>query len=457
MNELRSLPRNQEIEKLLLSMLMTEFNSTFPILQETGLSHKDFSHEGNALLFLKVNEFMKTREEFCPVLFNSEIPEFDAKWGIRYFYEVFTALSIFSESKAKEYAFKLKNLKALRNLIELTDKVKEEAYSENSDAQLITNELTAKADLITNQIYDDEGIQHVKQILGEIGANLEERLKNPEKANFLETPWSALNRPLKGGIEKGTLNIIGARPSVGKTAIALNLQKHFSAKLGQPTAFLSLETDEQGLVERHIAHHNGTNLDEFIKSKPTKGDLGKFKSAVTALQETPMFFKRYPYGKASDLVRTIASANRIHGIDIFLIDYIQRIKPSSREEASSPKLLVDNALSQLDSIRQKLGITLIVLAQLNREAEGDGRKKNLYTDLKMKMIGESSQIERDADTIMLLGHDESPEGLKETEEIAYRGVNIVKNRNGMLARPKLQFHKPTATFQTISTTVQFTQ
>lgn len=238
------------------------------------------------------------------------------------------------------------------------------------------------------------------------------------------------------GFQNGEYIILGARPSVGKTALALSITRA-AAVAGKRVGFLSLEMSDVAIMMRYLAAQAQIPLNCLKKGLLGRNHHMALQNAAIALQSQHIWLGDVPNMRINDIIAEARMLKRREKIDILIIDYLGLI---SMEQKDMPRWEMFSSISQrLKSLARELKIPLLVLAQLRREAQD--RKPSL-ADLR-----ESGSIEQDADVIVFIHRDGEPgsDGIDKVDLI------IGKNRNGEIGTINLTFDKPRMRFSEINT------
>lgn len=232
----------------------------------------------------------------------------------------------------------------------------------------------------------------IRATLREVMADIEDRLAGRHDP-LLPTPWPSLEAG------RGHLIIVAARPGGGKTAMALNWLEHIATQAGEPTTAISIEQPGRELGYRTLSSASSTPLADIGPDRQlTRGELQRLQGAVEKLENSPFHTHDLPGAHVGDVLRVIRADHRRLGVKIFALDYLQKLQPRPGQEAMTDKQRIDSALRDLDALRKKLGITLILLAQLDRKADGVPARR-----IPMAWLSDTSQTEKDADTVIVLG------------------------------------------------------
>jgi replicative DNA helicase len=250
----------------------------------------------------------------------------------------------------------------------------------------------------------------------------------------IETPFVDLNEIL-GGFHQSELIVLAARPSMGKTAMAMSFL-HFAAKLGCPTLFFSVEMRRQDIVSRlmcQLAQVDGNRLRRGIV---TDGDLAELRRSQEDLERIPLWIDDTPSIHIMDLTATARSHHRNHKVGLVGIDYLQLVHGLGKDRQAE----VADISGRLKGLSRELQIPVLALCQLNRKSEDRADSRPRLSDLR-----ESGAIEQDADVVMLLHRqeyydkDRTDEKLKGVAELA-----VEKQRNGPIGTVRLAWN-PTLT------------
>ncbi|MGQ9819616.1 MAG: replicative DNA helicase [Candidatus Kapaibacteriales bacterium] len=245
-----------------------------------------------------------------------------------------------------------------------------------------------------------------------------------------------------GGLQKSDLVIIAARPSVGKTALALSMAYNMGVKKKIPIGFFSLEMSAQQLVLRLISTHSGVNNHKIRTGSFNKDDLRKILANLSDLSSAPIYIDDTPNLNLMELRAKSRRLKTEHKVQAIFIDYLQLIDPPKAESREREISIISRTLKQ---IAKELDIPVVALSQLNRSVETRGDKKPQLSDLR-----ESGSIEQDADVVLFIYRPEIygikiwPDSKLPTEGLAE--IIIGKQRNGPTGAIKLSYRKETLEF-----------
>jgi replicative DNA helicase len=242
------------------------------------------------------------------------------------------------------------------------------------------------------------------------------------------------------GFQKSELVIIGARPSIGKTALALTMASHITMDKKIPAAFFSLEMSDIALILRLISSEARLESEKIRKGILSNSDKAKIFQAAERIYEAPLFIVDTPGMKLLEL-RSLARRLRfLHDVQIIFIDYLTLITSDNRDMPRHEQIA--EISRSLKSLARELDIPVVALSQLRRDAEG--KQPNLAD------IRESGSIEQDADLVMFL-HRERETDIKNNKELDGKTELIIaKQRNGPVGKTDIVFIPKYARFETLA-------
>ena len=249
---------------------------------------------------------------------------------------------------------------------------------------------------------------------------------------------------MTSGLHGGEMIVIAARPSVGKTSLAMNIADYVAIDQRLPVGVFSLEMTSESLVLRMLCSRSRVNLRSVRDGFLAERDFPRLTGAAGKLANAPLFIDD---SSALSILQLRAKARRMqqqYGIKLFVIDYIQLLHSTSRRAENRQQEIADIS-SGIKSLAKELNVPVIVLSQLNRELERDKNRKPRLSDLR-----ESGSIEQDADLVGLLyrpSSDDEESAASVDEEAVPVNLLIAKQRNGPTGDINLTFLKPYTRFE----------
>jgi replicative DNA helicase len=248
------------------------------------------------------------------------------------------------------------------------------------------------------------------------------------------------------GLHGGEMVVIAARPSVGKTSLAMNIAEHVAIDQHLPVGVFSLEMTSESLVLRMLCSRSRVNLRNVREGFLAERDFPKLTGSAGKLANAPLFIDD---SSGLSILQLRAKARRMHqqyGVKLFVIDYLQLLHSTSRRAENRQQEIADIS-GGIKSLAKELDVPVIVLSQLNREMEREKNRAPRMSDLR-----ESGAIEQDADLVGLLyrpkaGDDEEGGGSSNEDEAIPVNLLIAKQRNGPTGDVQLTFLKPYTRFE----------
>lgn len=241
----------------------------------------------------------------------------------------------------------------------------------------------------------------VKDVVPRLLENFVERVEGRLDSAVVLSPWKNI------AIGRGKMLVVGARPGMGKSAFIWNWAEWLSER--EPVGVISLEMDADEFVGRSLTGSVGVNVLEATENywKGLQGSeqqdvLKRLKAHASEMMGRQIWLDWCPGANHHRICQSMRVMARRHRVKVFYLDYLQKAAPASRQEIT-PKLRIDNALAAIQTTASKLGVTLIMAAQTDRECD-----KLAARDMRMHHLSDTSQTEKDADAIVYLGYNESP-------------------------------------------------
>jgi replicative DNA helicase len=249
---------------------------------------------------------------------------------------------------------------------------------------------------------------------------------------------------MTSGLHGGEMVVIAARPSMGKTSLAMNIAEHVAIEQRLPVGVFSLEMTSESLVLRMLCSRSRVNLRNVREGFLAERDFPKLTGSAGKLANAPLFIDD---SSALSILQLRAKARRMsqqYGIKLFIVDYLQLLHSTARRAENRQQEIADIS-SGIKSLAKELGVPVIVLSQLNRELEREKNRKPRLSDLR-----ESGAIEQDADVVGLLykpSSGDEDEGAAGEEDVVPINLLIAKQRNGPTGDVELTFLKSYTRFE----------
>ncbi|MEQ9455390.1 MAG: replicative DNA helicase [Phycisphaeraceae bacterium] len=437
-------PVPREAEAALLGSLLHDPSVTADII-EIVRGPEDFGHQPNSVVYAAIVELFDQTQSVDIVQLNQKLTDrqqLEHVGGTDYLVEL--AESVPSAAGAKHWARIVRDKGTVRRMIDTAGQILHDCYNNDEDAANILDRAEQKIFELA-EAKTDTDIAELKVLLQETYEKLE--AQEGRAVTGLATGFYELDE-MTNGLQPGEMIIIAARPSMGKTAFALNMAEHVAATNHQGVAVFSLEMGKQQLAQRLLCSRSGVDSHRLRRNMLSREDFAQLSLTVGELSEAPMFIDDTP---GLTLLSLRAKARRLkarHDVQAVVIDYLQLMSASgaaSREQEVS-------ALSRgIKALARELEVPVICLSQLNRAAEQREGHRPRMSDLR-----ESGSIEQDADVVMMLHREDYyHRGDEDYQETNVAEVIIAKQRNGPTGTVRLQFNGATTRFNNLATGSSF--
>ena len=328
-----------------------------------------------------------------------------------------------------------------RQVIEGANEILVEGYSPTMTADALLESAERRIFKINEEHATGETVE-----LREVVTDAMDRiaLRSEEKHPISGVPTGLLDLDdITGGFQGSQLVILAARPSMGKTAIALNICEHAALDGGAGVLFVSLEMGQLELAERLLCSKSKVDGDKLRKGKGLgTREMKQLGEAYDVLRDAPLYIDDTP---ARNMVQIAANARRLklrNGIGLIVVDYIQLIEPEHGEGRESRQEQISKISRRLKTLARELNVPVIALSQLNRGVENREDRRPRMADLR-----ESGAIEQDADLVLLLHR---PEYYDPNDQPGIAELIVAKNRNGRTDTVKLTFLKNIMRFESLA-------
>ena len=341
-----------------------------------------------------------------------------------------------TSAHANEYGNIVKETATRRGLISSSSEITKLAFDES----LALPDVVDRAESLLFNVAQ-EGIQsnfvHIKELLKDAYERASHAKENDDYAG-ISTGFKGVD-VLLGGFQKSDLIILAARPSVGKTALALDMMRHASLIEKKNVAFFSLEMSNMQIMDRLLGMQSGIPFWEIRTNKLTEEKIVKLANTMGELADANVFIDDSP-GQNINQIRTKARRLMLEqGVDIIFVDYLQLMHGNTKE---SRALEVGEVSQGLKNLAKELNVPVIALSQLSRAVELRQNRRPQLSDLR-----ESGSIEQDADVVMFLDREETWN--PDTEKKGSAEVFLAKHRNGPTGVVELAFIKEIASFRNL--------
>jgi replicative DNA helicase len=332
--------------------------------------------------------------------------------------------------------------KVLRDMIEASEQIGLDAFDESEDVDQLLDR-AEKTILSIGQRSLTQNFTLIKDILGETFDRIDELSKNKGELRGIRTGFRALDNKL-AGFQKSDLIILAARPSLGKSALALDIARQVAINQKVPVGIFSLEMGKDQVVDRILAAQAGVDLWRIrqgnLSSEGEDNDFARIQHAMGELSEAPIYIDD---AGLTNVLQIRSMARRLQadkGLGLIVVDYLQLMESSNKNY--SPVQQVTEISRSLKLLAKELNVPVLALSQLSRSVESRNPQIPRLADLR-----ESGAIEQDADVVMFIYREDKY--MENTEKKNIAEILIQKHRNGPTGKVELYFDPEKVSFKNL--------
>ena len=392
---------------------------------------EDFFDESHQLLYRHLLELHDSGKRIDTTIVVERLRsrgDFDRVGGVATLTEALE--SVPHAAHATHYATIVRDKSMLRSLIDAGTDILRDAY----DAVDEPRQLLARAEERIFSILERRSsaeARPIQTVLEEVMVRMDARMRNEQAIGGVETGFTDLDT-LCGGLHNSELAILAARPSMGKTALAMNIAEHVAITARQPVLFVSLEMACLELADRLLCSAAQVNGHRLRNGTISQEDRRRLVQKSAEIGSAPLFIDDTPGRTLTEIAAVARRLKRKHGLTLIVIDYLQLIEPDNPRDPRQEQ--VARIARRLKTMSRELDIPVLCLAQLNRQAEvsRDNRPR-------LNHLRESGAIEQDADVVMFVHREEYYQTNDEDRERVKGQAEIIvaKQRNGPIGDVKL--------------------
>jgi len=423
-------PQNIEAEQAVLGAVFLE-PSALTLASEV-LIPEDFYRMSHQKIYNAMLVLGDRGEPVDLVTVTSELANTDLLeevGGISYLTDI--ANSVPTAANIEYYAKIVEEKSILRRLIRTATTIAQDGYTREDEVEDLLSD-AEKTIMEVAQRKNSGAFQNIKDVLVQTYDNIEQLHNRKGDITGIPTGFSELDR-MTAGFQRNDLIIVAARPSVGKTAFALNIAQNVATKTDESVAIFSLEMGAEQLVMRMLCAGGNINAQNLRTGNLTEEDWGKLTMAMGSLSNSGIFIDDTPGIRVSEIRSKCRRLKQENGLGMILIDYLQLIQGSGRS-SDNRQQEVSEISRALKSLARELEVPVIALSQLSRGVEQRQDKRPMMSDIR-----ESGSIEQDADIVAFLYRDDYYD--KESENKNIIEIIIAKQRNGPVGTVSLAFVK----------------
>lgn len=434
-------PQNIEAEESVLGALMIDKNAIIRVADI--VRSEDFYRPAHSTIFDAIIGLYEKSEPIDLLTVTNELKEKDkltAIGGSSYLTAIIEKVP--TASHIEHYAKLVKEKKILRNLIQASAEITESAFSPDDEIEDILNSIEQKIFAISQHSIAQKFLS-IKHDLSKSSERITRLSEHDGGLRGVPSGFTDFDN-LLSGFQRSDLIILGARPSMGKTSLALDFLRHAGVDLQLPVGIFSIEMSREQVIDRLIASVGAIPLWKLRTGKLSDTDLERLPGVLDKLSKAPIFIDDTP---SPTILQMRAMARRLqaeHGLSMLVVDYLQLIH--SRNQGASTVQQVTEISRGLKAIARELDIPVLALSQLSRATTQRDNQIPRLSDLR-----DSGSIEQDADVVLFIHRKQNrDQGMSlDPAEEGQAEIFIAKHRNGPTGDFKLHFNKEYSSFTSL--------
>ncbi len=441
MSEFRGVtpPNSVEAEQSVLGAMLQDTNAVLQAAE--SLQADDFYQPAHRELFEAMMQIHRQQRPVDVVTVDDELTRrgtLEGIGGTEYLMRLMG--NVPTTANVKSYVTLVAEKSTLRKLIKAAQEISQECYSQQNPLQeTLGHAEKAIFDIVMNRA-SGESLVHVKEVLYNTYANIEELAKLKGGISGVPTGFVGLDHMLTG-LHGGELIIIGARPSMGKTSFAMNIAGYASIYKNKSVAVFSLEMPREQIALRMLCSDAKVNMQRVRQGTLSADDWMKLAKSIGPISNSPIYIDDTAGITPTQLRSRCRRLMMDKGLDLIVVDYLGLMHADGKTE--NRQLEVSEISRQLKAIALELKVPLIACAQLSRASTTRDNKRPALSDLR-----DSGSIEQDADVVMFIHREGYYD--PETEDKNVGEIIVAKQRNGPLGTVKVAWLSDYATYANLA-------
>lgn len=433
-------PQSPEAEISVLGSLMLDKDAIVKVADV--VTPEDFYDNRNRLIYEAMQELFSKSVPIDILTVTNALESkklLDKVGGSSYLTELIN--SVPSAANVVHYAFIVRKKGTLRRLIATASEINNLAYDEDTEIEQILDKAESQI-FGVSQKHLKQNFISINNILSSTFERIDELHRDQGKLRGVATGFVDLDKKL-GGLQKSDLVILAARPSMGKTSLALDIIRYVGVNLKVPVGIFSLEMSKDQLVDRLLSAQSDVNLWKIRTGHLNDEDFEKIGEAMGILSEAPIFIDD---AAGSTVMEVRTKARRLHlehNVGLLVVDYLQLMSGKNTDNRVQE---VSEISRSLKILARELNIPVLALSQLSRGVENRPDKVPQLADLR-----ESGSIEQDADVVMFIYREDMYKG-KDSRRPNIAEIHIKKHRNGPTGEVDLYFDADKTSFKNLDKT-----
>jgi replicative DNA helicase len=426
-------PQSLEAEQSVLGSVLIDRDAIVEVAE--FLRAEDFYRQANGLVYAAMLELFERREPIDIVTVAETLErkeELDAVGGRSYLSSLSNQTP--TAVHAVQYARIVERKAVLRNLIAAAGKIAGIGYEDPAEIQEAIDRAETELFSVSERRVH-AGFSPLRSLLHEAFDRLDYLHSHRGEISGIRSGFAELDA-MTTGLQKSDLIIVAARPSVGKTSLALNMAEHAAVRDGKSVGVFSLEMSKEQLVLRLLSSVGDIDSQRLRTGFLEDMDFNRVANAMTSLSEARIYIDDTPNISTMELRTKARRLQAEAGLDLVIVDYLQLMQASTASRDANRVQEVSEISRGLKALARELSVPVIALSQLSRQPEMRESKEPRLSDLR-----ESGAIEQDADLVMFLWREKDRGQDDEVSDVEEINLHLAKHRNGPTGRVKLMFKK----------------
>ncbi|MEM7541457.1 MAG: replicative DNA helicase [Pseudomonadota bacterium] len=434
-------PHSIEAEQSVLGGLMLENDSLLSVTER--ISADDFYRRDHGHIFSAIEALAGDSKPYDVITLAETLEskgELDNVGGVAYLGELVEGTP--SAANIGAYADIVRDRSVLRKLISAGSKITESGFQTGgrTPSELLDEAESLVFEIAEREDRDRSGFKPIKELLVDALDRIDLLFQRDNPITGVATGYYEID-DMTSGLQRSDLVIVAGRPSMGKTAFAMNIAQHAAIKEQLSVAIFSMEMPSEQLAMRMMSSLGRIDQHKIRTGKLADDDWPRLTHSVGILSEVKLFIDDTPALTPGDLRGRCRRLHREHGLDLIVIDYLQLMQVSGTTENRATE--ISEISRGLKALAKELNCPVLALSQLNRSLESRTDKRPVMSDLR-----ESGAIEQDADVIMFIYRDEVYDEDSVDQGIAE--IIIGKQRNGPIGTRRLRFFGEYTSFENLA-------
>lgn len=431
-------PQNIEAEQIVLGSILIDKNAIIRVADKLG--SKDFYNPAHEKIFEAMLELHEKHQPVDIMMLTTYLKERDMLkdvGGSGYLADLTNMVS--TASHVDSYAEIVREKNVRREMIKATAEISEEAFDNEIEFEELVDDVEHKILAIT-QKSTPKNFTHIASQLGSAYERIQQLHEFKGTIRGVTTGFKGLDDKLSG-FQKSDLIILGARPSVGKTTLALDIARS-AAKSGKSVGIFSLEMAREQIVDRLISSESHVPLWKLRTGRITDDmDWQMIQASLDKLNKVNIFIDDTPSPNVMQMRSMARRLQMEHGLDMIMVDYLQLIAPRASGGNTNMVQQITEISRGLKGLARELNVPVLALSQLSRGVDQRDNKTPKLSDLR-----ESGSIEQDADVVLFIYRKDRSEIDVPVDEQNMAQVLIAKHRNGPLGAMNVRFDSERVSF-----------